>query len=296
MKIFRNLASLLLLSVLVLSSQAFAVQRLFGTNPYTNTAGLGTAGLVELNPTTGAVIASRVITLVGRGIDGATALARDPTTGITYAALKVTGLIPRLLATIDLDTGVATEIGSLGDKFSSLAFRADGQLFGDTGNGAAVRKTLYTINKATGAATFARTLGVGADGEIIVYNPVDTNFYHFTGNGTVVFEKFPSVAPYTPIVPIAPALGTGEIFGAVWDPVRNAFLASDISSRLRVITPAGVVTDTIPGLPNDMRGLVLFDDAPAAPTVVPVFAPIGLALLILGMLAIGRRRMHGKFW
>ena len=108
---------------------------------------------------------------------GITSAVLDPNTGQTYAILKAFGSSRRLV-TLDPVTGLATDIGSLGDNFSSLAF-AGGTLYGTTGNGAAVPETLFRINPATviqayrdletagfveirqGAGTFVRELAPG---------------------------------------------------------------------------------------------------------------------------------------
>ena len=267
--------SYLLVCVFAISSLgATAVPRLFAVNPFVNTgADAASFGFYEINPATAATVASLVITVPGRTITSATALALDPTTGIAYAVVKATGVTGRLLVTINLDTAVGVEIGDLGANFSSLAFRADGQLFGTTGDGATPPETLFTINKANAAKVLEATLGNGADGEIIAYNPVDTNLYHFSGNGTAVLEKFPSTAPYTPITNISGATGTSEVFGAVWNPAANVFLISNISAKLLTISSTGVVGAEIGALPNDLRGLILLLDqvitgfAPASPVV-----------------------------
>jgi hypothetical protein len=291
------------LAAAALACSAFAAPRLFGVNPSNNgtetvpegtgkALGPGDYGFYEFNPATGAVIASRNIAVPGRTITGALALARDPITGIAYAVVKANGVQGRLLITINLETAVGAEVGNLGDQFSSLAFRADGQLFGVTGDGAAVPETLYLINKANATKTLAATLGNGADGEVIAYNANDNSFYHFSGNGTVVFERVLATAPYT-VTPIVPALATnGEVFGAVWDPSRNAFLVSDIGSRLTVVTTAGVVTSTIGTFPTNIRGLILQPDVIAAepPRSVPTVGQAGLLglLFVMGLFGFAR--------
>ena len=279
--------SYLLVCVFAISSLgATAVPRLFAVNPFVNTgADAASFGFYEINPATAATVASLVITVPGRTITSANALALDPTTGIAYAVVKATGVTGRLLVTINLDTAVGVEIGDLGANFSSLAFRADGQLFGTTGDGATPPETLFTINKANAAKVLEATLGNGADGEIIAYNPVDTNLYHFSGNGTAVLEKFPSTAPYTPITNISGATGTSEVFGAVWNPAANVFLISNISAKLLTISSTGVVGAEIGVLPNDLRGLILLLDQVItgfAPTSPVVFGAAPAALTATG--------------
>jgi len=289
---------------LLLAAAAFAIAtvsnaapaRLFAVNPFNNgTEGGGAGapiekalapgdyGFYEINPLNGAIIASRIITVPGRTITGAVALTLDPTTGTAYVVAKASGVSGggRLLLTVNLDTAVGVEIGNLGDNFSSLAFRSDGQLMGVTGDGATVPETLYLINKATAAKTLATTLGNGADGEVIAYNPNDNSLYHFSGNGTTVYERVLATAPYT-VTPISGALGAGgEIFGAVWDPSRNAFLISNISSELRTVTTSGTVSAPITTFPNDLRGMALTAAVADVPVVVPTLDGKVLAALLL---------------
>jgi len=302
MSFFRSSITALAAAALALSVSA--APRLFGVNPFNN----GTEsnpqrapnaltpadyGFYEFSSSTGALVATRIITVPGRTITGAVALTLDPTTGIAYAVAKATGVSGgRLLITINLDTAVGTEVGNLGDNFSSLAFRADGQLFGVTGDGATVPETLYMINKATGAKTLATALGNGADGEVIAFNPNDGAFYHFSG-GTVVFERVQATAPYA-VTPIVTGLtGVGEVFGAVWDPSRNAFLVSDINSTLFVVNTSGTVTSTVGTFPTDIRGLILLPDAFVAEyRVVPTLGTAALIALLLSVGIVGFVRVR----
>ena len=162
-----------------------------------------------------------------------------------------------MLVTVDLPSGICTQVGNLGDNFSSLTFRKDGQLFGTTGNGATVPETLYLIDKTNATKTLAVGLGNGADGEVICYNPVDDKMYHWSGNGTVVFESFPPSTPYTPVTNI-PITGTtgGETFGALhWN--LDSFLVSNISSNFLFATSTGVYGTTVHSNPDDIRGMAM---------------------------------------
>ena len=300
MSLLRTTSVALLSAALAIA--ASAAPRLFGVNPFNNgtemtpqvskALTLADYGFYEFSPATGAVIATRIITVPARTITGAVALTRDPTSGIAYAIVKASGVANgRLLISINLDTAVGTEIGNLGDNFSSLAFRSDGQLFGVTGDGATVPETLYLINKTNATKTLATALGNGADGEVVAYNPNDNALYHFSG-GTVTFEKVLATSPYT-VTPIVTGLtGVGEVFGAVWDPARNAFLVSDIASKLFVVSTAGVVSSAVTTFPTDIRGLVLVPDAVVAapPTVIPALGSTALIALLLAVAGIGIAR------
>ncbi|WP_312783748.1 IPTL-CTERM sorting domain-containing protein [Brevundimonas sp.] len=239
------------------------------------------------------MIDGRVVVVSGRTITGLNALTRDPVTGTLYAVAKATGVTGRLLITVNVATGIGTEIGNLGDNFSSLAFRSDGQLFGVTGDGASVPETLYLINKSDATKAVATTLGNGADGEVIAYNPDDNSFYHWSG-GTIVFERVLAVAPYT--VTDIPITGptNGEIFGAVWDPARGQFLVHNISSSMDFWTTSGVRSNAQAPTVQDIRGLAL---VPSTAAAVPTLTEWGMILfaLVLGggaAVAVHRRRFR----
>jgi hypothetical protein len=127
-------------------------------------------------------------------------------------------------------------------------------LYGVTGDGASTSETLFIIDQTTGAPTFFMTLGNGSDGEVIAFNPNDGMMYHASGNSIAIFE---SINLSTQVItPISGSLGTGEIFGLVFDPMTGDFIGSDIASNLIRITTAGAVT-VIGNIGTDVRGLAL---------------------------------------
>lgn len=278
----RKLSDTLRVAVLAASfaigGSVTAAPLLYAVNPFQNTgADASSFGFYTLSPADGSVIASHVITVPGRTVTGANGIAMDPVSHTAYAIVKVNGVAGRLLITLDLVTGVGVEVGNLGDNFSSITFRADGQLFGVTGDGATVPETLYTINKANATASVAIALGNGADGEVIAYNPVTGEIHHFSGNGTSVHERFPASSPYTPLTNVVADQGSGEVFGAVWDPSQNQFYLSDISSRLRTITAEGVLGPVLGTMVQDMRGMVLQLDQSIINFAPPATATAGTA-------------------
>src|SRR3989338_742889 len=195
--------------------------------------------------------------LAGFTITGMNGMAFDPTTYQTYIIMKVSGVSGRVFGTIDLSTGVCTQIGNLGDNFSSITFDETGQLWGATGDGATASESLFTIDKATGVATLVFAMGNGADGEVILYNRADDHMYHWSGNGTVVFEKWPiSNLTYTPTnIPISGAAG-GETFGTMYVS-PNYLLVSNISSAFNRLSPTGTYSGNFGSNPDDLRGLVM---------------------------------------
>ncbi|MEP7262083.1 MAG: hypothetical protein ABI669_12815, partial [Usitatibacter sp.] len=231
----------------------------YGVNPFNNdnTTLPGTAGLFTLDESTGAITAGTVVSVPARTITGLLGITLDPTTGTVYAIAKANAVVGRLLITLDVTTGAGIEIGNLGDQFSSIAFRADGQLFGVTGDGAAVSETLFTINKATAVPILATALGAGNDGEVIAFNYNDGRFYHWSGNsGAINFERVLATAPFT-VTPITIGSGTNEVFGAVWNGALNQFMVHNIDSIMAFWSTAGVVTSPQPATVEDVRGMVL---------------------------------------
>lgn len=205
-------------------------------------------------------VVSRIApTLPGFTITGMNGLAYDPCSGLTYIIMKVSAVSGRVLGTIDLSTGVCTQVGNLGDNFSSITFGPNGQLYGATGDGASASESLYMIDKLTGTKTLMYQMGNGADGEIISYNPFDNFIYHWSGNGTVVHEKMDaSNVTYAPVgIPYSGAPG-GETFGAICIG-PNKFLVSNIASNFRYWDNA-VIGASVSNNPDDIRGLVIKPD------------------------------------
>lgn len=192
----------------------------------------------------------------GGSFTGTTGLTVHPHTGEIYVVCKQSAVSGRILGKYNVFTGVVTIIGNLGDNFSSISFREDGQLFGVTGDGATTPETLYLIDHTNASKTVAGALGAGADGEVIAYNFDDNFFYHWSGNGTVVYERVLSIPPYT--ATNIPIIGTtsGETFGAVYLG-GNKFRTSSISSAWNYFFTTGAVTAQFGSNPDDIRGLGL---------------------------------------
>ncbi|TND10630.1 MAG: cell wall associated biofilm protein [Bacteroidetes bacterium] len=231
----------------ILKAQAPAPQIIvYGTSPFVDSLwGFDTASwtpVVSLSPS-----------IVGDSIEGILSITFDPQTFRTYGIAKVTSLSTRALVTVDLATGVCTVIGELGDKFSTLSFRSDGQLFGVTGDGANTPETLYLVDKITGVPTLASALGNGADGELICFSPHSQAFFHWSGNDTVVFEKFAPAAPYT-VTPITIGPPNTEIFGAAYlSP--NQFLGTTLDNEFVYLDTLGNASAGFAPTQDNIRGL-----------------------------------------
>lgn len=191
----------------------------------------------------------------GGSLTGTNGIAKNPNSGTIYTISKQSAVSGRMLGKLNVQTGLVTLIGNLGDNFSSITFRGD-SLFGVTGDGATVPETVYLIDTVTAAKTLYRSLGNGADGEVICYNPTDDMIYHWSGNGTIVYEKFSPVNAGDPVINI-PILNTtnGETFGSVYMG-NNKFYNSNISSGFNRWGANGTVDPNMGNTPDDLRGLV----------------------------------------
>ena len=235
--------------------------------------------LREINPATGATLASRGITLAGRNVTGATGMAVDPISGKMYALLRLNPFVQespsvRQLVTVDPNTGMATDIGPANNgtslAFSDLAFAANGTLYGVTGNSGASPETMFTLNKATGAATFFKTLGNGNDGETIAYNPADGLMYHTSGENeprsnpapNIVFETINLAEPTRPVTSLTLSGATiDEATALVYSP-GEFFLWADLNfelpaGRLLRVTKTGSAT-LLGLLDHSATGLAFF--------------------------------------
>ena len=176
-------------------------------------------------------------------VDAVLGLATQPDTNDLYAILRFGS--DRRLATINPLTGAAADIGLLSDKFSSIAFAAT-NLYGVTGDGAAVPETLYILNTSNASATFVATLGNGNDGESLAFNPDDGLMYHWSGSfpNETYFESIDLSA--LAVTVIYTSAIHEELLGATYDSNCACFLAYDIEGGFFSVTPAGNVTDLDP--------------------------------------------------
>ncbi|MFK7969522.1 MAG: HYR domain-containing protein [Bacteroidia bacterium] len=206
--------------------------------------------------TTLALLDSQKVTLGGFVVNGVTSLATHPLTGAIYATVNV-GSPSSRLATLDPKSGVLTDIGGLGDRFSSITFDPNGRLFGVTGNGATVAETLYEINSATAAVSTLALIGSGTQGHVISFNNADGHIYYASGLTTVSFSKIDTTSfLQTPISLSGYAIS--GITSALTYIGGGEFLAAELGATnpgfVRIST-AGVVTSTGVSHRKTIRGI-----------------------------------------
>jgi len=267
---------LLLLAVLAFGSLGLSSQtitRLIGASPFQDslwvidTANYSIVRRLAPTPSSGGTIT------------GTTALAAHPVTGQVFTVQKQSSTSGRTLGTLNPLTAVVTIIGNLGDNFSSITFNGNNTLLGVTGDGATTPETVYRIDQTNATKTLLRTLGAGADGEVICYNPGDNMVYHWSGNGTVVYEKFDTSGVTVTGIPIIGSTN-GETFGAV-SIGGNKFLTSNISASFNRFNTAGNVTPPFGSNPDDLRGLA-FIHCDRSITGTPSFCEGDSTLLTFG--------------
>ena len=201
----------------------------------------------------GASLSSVTITMPGFAVNGGHGLARDPTDGTLFAIIKADG--SRHLATLDETTGVATQIGALGDAFAGIQFDAAGQLFGVTGHRANTSESLFTINKTAASSMLLTALGNGNDGETIGFNPNDSLMYHASGReGSEIFE---TVDLGTMAITGIPGFNnTDETISLLFDTSDGAFFGTTIEGELVKIQTDGSFTVLGSNLPeSQIKGL-----------------------------------------
>jgi len=229
------------------SGSAQSVTRLIGTSPFQDSLWVFDTTNFSVLRRLGPVSSS------GAAITGMNGVARHPITGEIYIISKESAVTGRVLGKLNPLTGFVTVVGNLGDNFSSITFNSSGTLYGVTGDGATVSETAYIINTTDASKTLLRALGNGADGEVICFNPSDNMIYHWSGNGTIVFEKFDTLGVTVTNIPIS-GTTSGETFGMV-HVSGNDFIGSNISSGFQRWNANGTVGAPYGNTaPDDIRG------------------------------------------
>lgn len=185
-----------------------------------------------IDPSDGSELDAISLSLPGKEILGIKALATHPVTGILYALPFLDGTSLRELVTIDLDTGIATSIGTTdsGHFWQGLAFDATGTLYRIDLNA-----DLVTLSLADASSSFVKTLSDVGSTTLIAFNPLDGFMYHRSGS---FFEKLDLGTLMLTTIP-GPSLTTPN--GLTFSSVLAKFILADDSS-LYSLTAAGVET------------------------------------------------------
>ena len=200
------------------------------------------------------VFSQDTLTLSGFTVLGANSVSYNPVDGQYYAILRVS-VGTRRLVTVDPETGVCTDIGAMGSNYSSMTFTPSGKLYAFGGHGSGVTaERLYSVNTANGTTTLlAGPFSLGADGEVIAFNPDDGFIYHWSGNTTANMARI-DTSTFVETVIAQSGAPHAEIFGAAYKG-GGEFYLTDIASRSLTMTTGGLATLVATGLPDDIRGL-----------------------------------------
>jgi hypothetical protein len=173
--------------LVALAAPAWA-DRLFATTGQSST----TSTLLELDPTTGAVIST--IGPVGYVVNGMT---WDATTGTLYASTGFNDPTFRGLITIDVTTGAGTPIGAAnwgtGDIVTNITTDSLGNMFGWTESS----DNLVSIDKVTGVATVVGASGIGTGRNGLSFDGADVLWMVNSGGLTYTVDTVTGAATFT---------------------------------------------------------------------------------------------------
>ena len=262
--------------------------------------------LIEVDQVAGGILSSIDITVPGWTVDTGNGLAENPITGELFAVIQGTPPAPapsppapaatkakgnakwsggstaaitpapppspRVLVTVCPITGEAQIVGPLSDAISSIAFDANGGLWGATGDGAVTPETLFAINPSDASMVAIVPLGNGDDGEMLGFNPIDGLLYH--GSGNFSFTSIPGILetidlsnPLIPPTVIAadPTYTDGAETNALsaFDPSIGAFwwaagCCGGASNQLLHLTTGGFAT-LVGSMGHTSKGLALIE-------------------------------------
>jgi PEP-CTERM motif len=219
-----------------LSGLAFVNGVLYGATqgnfPYPPVTPPSASALVNIDPTTGALISKVAITANGTAINIAD-LATQPGTGVLYGVQGPNDNLngQGLLYTINPLTGVATLVGDTHSFFDSIAFAHTGTLYLnaadlDFATGNVVNPRLETLNPATAAilstvttTEFYGAFGIGPNGVLYAGNGDQHKLFRLnpvTGAETLIGDTGRTfVGDIDFFVPEPASLGLISLGGAV---------------------------------------------------------------------------------
>jgi hypothetical protein len=148
--------------------------------------------LIILDPNTYAILGDLTVTidLPDRTVDEMHGIAYNPIDKKFYVIVEYDEIDDgnmRFLCTVDVETGVLTEIGLVGD-IEQIEFNSNGTLYGVNDNSGGVEGGIYIINKKTLGKKLL--VGMGDDGnDTIAYNPTDGFLYHWNDSDPFTMSK-----------------------------------------------------------------------------------------------------------
>lgn len=275
--------------VMLVAAQAGA-QTMYGTIHN----GSSPSTFVELDPTTGAQIAS--IGSVGYAVNG---MAWDATTGTLFATTATSdGSFPSGLITIDPATGAGTPVGSgAGILVNVPTVNAAGDLFGwteDTDDLVLWDKAAGTVTVVGDAAlsTLAQGLDFDAAGSLYLVNGGDFGKGKQTTDAEVYLIDSATGVP-TYLGPVGP-LPYAVAHHGKFNPVDGYYYGIDRrpqnASTGYQLVRINVATQTIVGfLPTvDNLHTIVYAAAaqPPEPTAVPALSGLGLTIMVMLLAAV----------
>lgn len=266
-------------------SCAHGVETLFATTLRSaNTASSNVGSLYTVDPATGAAKLVGPIR-VGDSAVGIVAVASHPRTGIFYGITSsLSPIVPRSLLAIDLATGSATKVATLGADGADIGFDQIGTLYMWLQDTSRVAK----VDLATGEVTPIGEPGTEGTvgGGIAVNGAGDIALVSATGasgtldsvnlaTGVTAVGPVMSGAPYATSIDNLTFSPSGVLYGI------NSNGGAPSNAVLVTIDPASGVVARIGALPDDSHGLIFAQTkAPeATPRDVRIWALAGLAVI-----------------
>lgn len=290
MKYKKTILGVLLFALGILTSQARA-ERLFATTK--PAGGTGASTLVEINPTTGALIST--VGNVGYAVNG---LTYDQTTNTLYATTtQGDGAFPSGLLLINLTTGAGTPIGTggvgiaLGDNTTALlAVNSAGQLYSWL---EANNDDLIIWNKVTGTASIVGDSGLSTGQHGLAFD--NTDALHLINSGENIYQINTTTGGSTLLGNITPNTPNSNAHHGDFNPVSNLYYGLDttsgtgLRSLLVINTSTQTLVNTIASI-NNLHTLAFIPDV--VTESIPTLSPLSLILLSLLLLlfVISKRR------
>lgn len=226
---------LLLLVVIATTSNAFS-QNLYITSPYTDSIWTVSDTSTMLSDT------SFQMTLPGYTITGSTGLTINACSGAAYVALKVSGLTGRLIASVDVTTGITDSLILVPDNIANIDLINDSIIAIIFGDGATASESigLANVNDSTFTAV-GPTTTLGNDGESAAYCPDNNRLYRWSGRNTDnIMEYYDLALPIGVNVPIS-GWDFDEIFGSTYIG-GGKFLLSNLDQEFMLADTSGLIT------------------------------------------------------